>query len=103
MTATSEHPDDRVRPDFEADGQSHEALDASAVPPQLPNDLRLPEGAGEVLLLLERLWLASTPESITLDVDRARRLAAEAVPEDADLAARFVAWFERLERWLRDV
>jgi len=71
-------------------------------PPQLPLELELPDGSGEVLELLKGLWVRATPESIGRDVQIARELAATAPPSDAALAQRYVVAIGRLERWLRD-
>jgi len=68
----------------------------------LPLELQLPDGSGEILKLLERLWLHATPDSVGRDLQIARELAATAPPRDIELAQRYVIAIGRLERWLRD-
>jgi hypothetical protein len=72
------------------------------LPPHLPLELELPDGSGEALELLKRLWLRATPDSIGRDVQLARELAASAAPRDVELAQRYAVAIGRLERWLRD-
>lgn len=70
--------------------------------PELPPELRLPAGAGEILLRLEFIWLHASAETIGRDIQEGRRLLGRASSGERDLAARYVSALERLERWLRD-
>jgi hypothetical protein len=73
------------------------------VPPRLPLDLVVTEQSGEVVRRLADIWTQASPDHIGQDLEEARRIAAAAPPEDAEIAERFVAELLRLERWLRDV
>ena len=72
------------------------------IPPELPPELLLPEGADEVLRRLEAIWLHATPDTIGRDLESARRLAGGTQGEDAEVAQRYVTALSRLEHWLHD-
>ena len=72
------------------------------IPPELPPELLLPEGAGESLMRLEEIWLQATPDTIGGDLESARGLAGSIQGEDAEIAQRYVTALIRLEHWLRD-
>jgi hypothetical protein len=75
---------------------------SEGLPPRVPNELELPDGAGEALQHLKRIWLRATPDSIGGDLELARELAASVPPPEIELAQRYVIAIGRLERWLRD-
>ena len=70
--------------------------------PRVPIELELPDGAGEALQHLKRLWLRATPDSIGRDLQLARELAATVSLPETELAQRYLIALGRLERWLRD-
>ena len=72
------------------------------IPPVLPPELLLPEGANEPLMRLEAIWRQATPDTIGGDLEAARRLAETIESEDAEVARRYVTALIRLEHWLRD-
>ncbi len=72
------------------------------IPPELPPELLLPEGADELLVRLEAIWLQATPDTIGGDLELARRVAGAVRGEDAEVAQRYVTALIRLEHWLRD-
>ncbi len=51
---------------------------------------------------LRELWVAATPESISADLARARKLVQDADPELRDRAKKYIVALERLEHWLHD-
>jgi hypothetical protein len=75
---------------------------SEVLPPHVPNELELPDGAGEALQHLKRIWLRASPDSIGRDLELARELAASVPPSETELAQRYVIAIGRLERWLRD-
>lgn len=56
-----------------------------------------------LLTELRDMWDRATPDSIAVDLERARALASAAPPQDRELARMYVAALERLERWLHDL
>jgi hypothetical protein len=72
------------------------------VPPELPPELLLPEGAAEVLKRLESIWLQTAPDTIGGDLESARNIAGSLQCEDAEFAKRYVTSLTQLEHWLRD-
>jgi hypothetical protein len=51
---------------------------------------------------LHHIWESATADSISGDIHRASVLADDALPEEREQAARYVAALWRLERWLHD-
>lgn len=71
-----------------------------ALPPVTDEDPRPPP---RVCDQIRRIWARTDEESIHADLEKVRKLAAEAGPDEKRLARSYVRAMERLERWLHDL
>lgn len=71
-----------------------------ALPPISDEDPRPPRRVSDQL---RRIWATTSAETITHDLEEARRLADQAGPDERRLASSYLRALERLERWLHDL
>lgn len=60
------------------------------------------ESVSDTLRQLRQIWINTTEDSVTRDLERARELVDDAAPEDRETARGYLEALERLGRWLHD-